>query len=488
MVAEEGEELAMATALVLRLPWGRFHATPWDRNVNEGVVDWPPSPWRLLRALYATWRTRAPHLSEGTVIGALARLTDPPTYTLPAYRSGHTRHYLPNLAHRTGKPSTDKILDAFIVTERNAEVAITWPVDLPADEHAALSELAESLPHVGRAETICVARLANGEEVSGDIAYPLSEGQALPADTPLTRLLTPKHPLNTEHLTATSTAVRSAKRPRPPGTRWVDYALPDELTEQPQHARRSTGRPTAVRWVVASSARPSVHATVAVTHVLRAACQSAFGRMFGGASSAQLGGKDARGNPLQGHVHAHYLAVDKPTPGRARGDRRIENVLVWVDGSAEGLADDVLAALGTVHLGGLRGHEHLSDFRPLRLGLEGIGSVEEIAPELTASPRNGLIWESHTPYVPPRHRKRGQDPVDFVAGDVARELQSRNLPTPCRVGVVRGDWLAYRRHRKRLAEGRWATGLRLEFEQPVAGPISIGALSHFGLGLFVPVE
>jgi CRISPR-associated protein Csb2 len=477
----------MATTLLLRLPWGRFHATPWDRNVNEGIIDWPPSPWRLLRALYATWRTRAPHLSEGAVLGALARLTDPPTYTLPAYRSGHTRHYLPDLAHRTGMASTDKILDAFVVTERNAELAVTWPGDLPADEHAALSELAASLPYVGRAETICLARVANGGDSDGYRAYPLGEGELIPEGATLARLLTPSSPLNTEQLTTTSAAVRGARLVRPPGTRWIDYVVPGEIGARPPTAREPTRHPTLVRWVVASRARPSVHATVAVTHVLRAACQSAFGRMFREASSSQLSGKDDDGKPLKGHIHAHYLAIDRPDPGRARGDRRIENLLVWVDGNAGGITDDVLAALGTVHLGGLRGHEHLSDFRPLRLGLEGIGSGAEIAPELTVPPPLGRMWESHTPFVPPRHRKRGQEPADFVMGEVSRELRNRNLPTPRSVSFVPGDWLAYRRHRRRLAEGRWATGLRLEFDEPLAGPISIGALSHFGLGLFVPV-
>jgi len=38
----------------LRFPAGRYHATPWGSHVNEGAVEWPPSPWRLLRALIAT--------------------------------------------------------------------------------------------------------------------------------------------------------------------------------------------------------------------------------------------------------------------------------------------------------------------------------------------------------------------------------------------------------------------------------------------------
>ena len=39
--------------LQLRFPGGRYHATPWGHHVNEGLIEWPPSPWRLLRALIA---------------------------------------------------------------------------------------------------------------------------------------------------------------------------------------------------------------------------------------------------------------------------------------------------------------------------------------------------------------------------------------------------------------------------------------------------
>ena len=43
-------------ALAFRFPAGRYHATPWGRNVNEADVAWPPEPWRLLRALMAQRR------------------------------------------------------------------------------------------------------------------------------------------------------------------------------------------------------------------------------------------------------------------------------------------------------------------------------------------------------------------------------------------------------------------------------------------------
>ncbi|HXF72700.1 MAG TPA: type I-U CRISPR-associated protein Cas5/Cas6, partial [Actinomycetota bacterium] len=43
----------MPTAISVRLISGRFHATPWGRHVNEAALEWPPSPWRLVRAVAA---------------------------------------------------------------------------------------------------------------------------------------------------------------------------------------------------------------------------------------------------------------------------------------------------------------------------------------------------------------------------------------------------------------------------------------------------
>jgi CRISPR-associated protein Csb2 len=141
----------MGTTLAIRFPLGRYHANPWDRAVNEGASEWPPSPWRLLRALAATWHTRWPDLPVSVLEGLLDELGDPPSYRTPPVRTGHTRHYLPDLTHRKGETGrTDLTLDPFLTVRRNDQLLIRWDADLTGDPRQALAKLAELLPYLGR--------------------------------------------------------------------------------------------------------------------------------------------------------------------------------------------------------------------------------------------------------------------------------------------------------------------------------------------------
>ena len=145
-------------ALAFRFPAGRYHATPWGRNVNEADVAWPPEPWRLLRTLIAAWwrkgdRTR---WSEGD----LARLIDVLAGTLPEYSlpegaiHAHTRHYMPTGTLDKGRPKTTLVFDAFVRLPRAATLVAAWPrVTLDAEGFAFASDLAGAVGYLGRAES-----------------------------------------------------------------------------------------------------------------------------------------------------------------------------------------------------------------------------------------------------------------------------------------------------------------------------------------------
>lgn len=145
-------------ALVFRFPAGRYHATPWGRNVNEADVAWPPEPWRLLRALIAAWwrkgdRARWSDEDLARLIDALA--TTLPEYSLPEGAiHAHTRHYMPTGTLDKGRPTTTLVFDAFLRLPREATLVAAWPhVTLAADSFALAADLADGIGYLGRAES-----------------------------------------------------------------------------------------------------------------------------------------------------------------------------------------------------------------------------------------------------------------------------------------------------------------------------------------------
>lgn len=129
-------------ALAFTFPSGRYHATPWDRHVNEGAVVWPPEPWRVLRALIATWHHKIKPLDrheESTLRGLIEALSQSlPEYELPPASHSHTRHYMPQ--REPGK--TSLVFDAFAAISRKEPLVMAWPeLDLPQEQLALLDDL-----------------------------------------------------------------------------------------------------------------------------------------------------------------------------------------------------------------------------------------------------------------------------------------------------------------------------------------------------------
>lgn len=138
-------------AIELHFPGGRYHATPWDAHVNEGAVEWPPSPWRILRALIATRHLKAQEQVPEDILRSLvdALSVELPCYALPSGTTGfHTRHYMPLFADKT-----TKVFDTFLHLPADARIFVAWPGTTLDDELAsALSCLVDRLGYLGRAE------------------------------------------------------------------------------------------------------------------------------------------------------------------------------------------------------------------------------------------------------------------------------------------------------------------------------------------------
>ena len=151
----------MAVAIGFHFPLGEYHATPWDRAVNSGDSEWPPSPWRILRALLSVWHTRCPDIDLQTVESVIGKLaSEPPSYLLPETFPSHTRHYLPGASHSEVSRDTAYTLAPRLQLAPKSQVLVRWPtVELDAHERDSLERLLQGLPYLGRAESICDASL-----------------------------------------------------------------------------------------------------------------------------------------------------------------------------------------------------------------------------------------------------------------------------------------------------------------------------------------
>lgn len=172
--------------LLLRFPGGRYHATPWGHHVNEGLIEWPPSPWRLLRALLSTgyttqhWKgdmsqpmqASPPDEARSLILKLASRL---PTYRLPAGAGSHTRHYMPLGVLDKGREKTTLVFDTWAKVGEGI-LAVTWDVELDDAEMEMLARLAEHLGYLGRSESWVEARLAEPDEMprAGSDCFPES--------------------------------------------------------------------------------------------------------------------------------------------------------------------------------------------------------------------------------------------------------------------------------------------------------------------------
>ena len=339
----------MATTLVLRFSRGRYHATAWGRRADDAAVELPPSPWRLLRALYAVWYTRVPELDEPTVHALLARLAAPPTFHVP-------RHSV--------SP------EGFAVFERGAELAARWPFELPGEQRAALERLAGSIPYFGRADSLCSGCLpAEWEPGPHDTWVPVDVADVVDDDAPTTSVLAPELPLRLDALLARPVDVRKGGLLFPVGTHLVGYqrARRPEPAPCPQPRRRAVA-PTAVRFSVLQAGLPPQTEALIYTDLLRQGALSKLTRLPEEPVATQLGGRSVEGEAMQGHGHAHYLPLFT--------DRRLTGLMVW---TTNGLPDDELKALTSVD----RLYSPANPSWRLTVRVAGIATPAQVAPELT---------------------------------------------------------------------------------------------------------
>lgn len=497
-------------ALAFTFPSGRYHATPWDRHVNEGAVVWPPEPWRVLRALIATWHHKIKPLgghNESTLRCLIEALSQSlPEYALPPASHSHTRHYMPQ--REPGK--TSLVFDAFAAVSRKEPLVMAWPeLDLPQEQLALLDDLLAVMGYLGRAESwveatrfdgtfqpncrpgneLCTADRAAGEsreEIVSLLAPLAPDAYGSLRKSFLTDKKTAKRLAETlpesllDALSVETSALRTLGWSQPPASRKELYRRPSEALRprrKPQPATRLTA--TTARYLLIGKPLPRVEDTVRIGELFRRAVMSEAKTLFGeDAIPAVISG---HGLPKENrHRHAFYLPWDSPMSGRKDGDGRIDRLVFHLPDGMDQRTRQVAERL----------HRLWSrDGGEWQIVLENIGEADA-GGDLLAKVSE---WESVTPYLHPWHMKRGFD----VGAQIRRECAMRGMPDlmdltslpAVKVGMQVRQTLHFRRFREKRAleqPDRQGSFWRIRFAQPVAGPISLGSGCHFGLGLFRP--
>lgn len=533
-------------AIDLRFPAGRFHGTPWGHHVNEATPEWPPSPWRILRALVATWKRKLDaELTIGDVEPVFRLLATPPQFLLPPAAIGHSRHYMPWF--KKGPDDRTLVFDGFVVLDPSQLVTVIWPnAEIASDQAHILNRLLENLGFLGRAEAWCEARLLS-EEAAQNLrvnCVPLN-GQSLSNDCEIVPVLCvdPDTAFSSEHVDISEEhakgrgkqhVIEKTVRPRydpnwhlcietallheqrwsdPPGAQWVRYLRPADCfkVEPRRKIRLSSMRPQVARFALDSTVLPLVTETLPVAETARYMLMGIHGRLTTTADgvkgkSAIFSGKDAEGRPLLRHEHAYYLPTDEDDDGR------LDHLTII---ASDGFRPEEVKALD--RLRELKSAEREETGHPLRVVLLGLGSVGEYRP-FPVCPSMG--WISVTPFVVTRHlKKRGtkrdpvelwNDPIKFITAvlreelgrwlarrpDLARIGLAEIKISPCvdeqgtfRLGARNLRPIEFHRFRKKRGDdgGRRPAGaFRLDFPHPVFGPVCLGHSAHFGMGLFQP--
>lgn len=457
----------------------RYHATPWGRAANEGDVEWPPSPWRLARALVDSWyRLPTDHRPrEEDVDLLLDALADPPRVLLPRATVGQTRHYMPLAAHGP-RTETRIVLDAFVRVVEGAPIVFIWDdLDLPAPLRATLEALIGAVGYFGRAEAPAVLSVRDRPPSEAVESRPLDDDEEIPPGWEPVRTLVLADGATVEALSVSTAQLRARRVAGHPGGRFTTYVRPEgalEAQRPPRPARRERSIQV-VRFALHAPALPPITQALPIAELVRRYALSRVDDSDSIAVASLRGRAKDSDRPAEGHAHCHYLLTDED------GDGRIDHITVWCPGGLN------RAGLGALDLRTLTSWRLDSPIHLVPL------ETLDTAAGSTRGPLGlSTDWETHTPFLPVRHpKRRGGRLIDGHEDQVRLELSRRGLPDPALIELLasgRRHWGSFRRERRGAepSVAAPAIGVRLHFAQPVSGPIALGRNSHFGMGLFLP--
>ena len=527
----------MKLVLSQLFPMGRFHATPWKAfPYDDPYGEWPPSPWRLIRAMLARSHQmeREGHKINDTCRGELVR----------AFASSQMSWHLPNYTWRgTGirqyqpvdfewKPkdykkkkvrafkgyNTTKAQDNFWLTAGESQ-PLYWILDGANWSDSTLALLDQCLARMtyfGRAESITAI-----ERVS-DVALPDNPNCFLTVSrtSESVPVLCPKSDVTLGQLQLTTDNKEVRNSTMPPGAIWRFAQRPSRPAVRSQRKPiKPVYNPTRIlQFAIGSRVAPTLDHIALIANWFRGRAVRYFLEHNCGLPKGDwrvaddlqkdavslLSGKGSEGKKLLGHEHAYFgLFLDPETKKPTR-------LIAWKTRPFTPAEEEAIrhAASEPFSLG----HREKSANGQKATGRDP-WKVHCIPLDSAVPPPSGFnpdhsfaVWESLTPYVPPRHAfdrrgkaKPGETPPKQLQRDLKRWglepisiSQLNNENRPYLEGDPEGEWVKVHVPKRPTSgptnNSKRGFRFRLTFPTPVSGPIALGHSSHFGLGLFVPID
>jgi len=521
----------MSLYLEQKFPLGRFHATRWNQGAfGDPYGEWPPSPWRLLRALSFRWFQLSRETGDtdrGRLYNLLNKLAQsPPEFYLPnlSWNGPAIKQYLPTEVDWTDaskkaaafkKAKTTLNEDHYRTISPDALIFWSWP-NLDDVDFELLDQLNSRILYFGRSESLTQIRRISSLPSNAGFKCSLSVSENkdnVPVLAPI-----PGLDMNLDILLATTEDPKIKNCEIPPGTTWLYAKLP-ERPKMMSTSKSSSKYPTnlnLLQFVIGGRVFPQKEKWVVVSErfrgmVLRERFRQITGEnktSFASLSSeqkmavSQLSGKDSDGLPLVDHKHAYFSIIPDANSQPTR-------LVVWRE--TPFTPDEIDAFFKATE------RDIIWDYNTPKWPLRLLPLPFETIPPESFSNIKHNVWVSLTSFVPPvsrkRFRKSGRERPGENPEMITTKLLERNrLPIPKNIEILsaddqwidridpektcqlRSEWVSVhrslkaRRKNKNNHERNVALGyyLRINFEEPVAGPIILGESSHFGLGLFVP--
>ncbi len=191
----------------IRFTTGRYYARAWDSSGAE----WPPSPYRILRAVIAAWKYHLSEIPEDDIHSIVRMLSsERPLFLLPP-------------AHTAVENQSQKNNAApYVNVNSRRYVYIAWPNVQPSSQQkATLKKILEYIRYLGRTNSWCVMDLT-GSMPKEQNCVPLNIETNLDS---VTYVLLPKQDVTLDDLYTVLQGTRKTESRLPDGSRYVGYRI-----------------------------------------------------------------------------------------------------------------------------------------------------------------------------------------------------------------------------------------------------------------------